>query len=45
MIAGNVVTAEGVEALIQAGADVIKVRRGTGSIYATRVLLGLVCRR
>ncbi len=40
IIAGNVVTAEGVEALIQAGADVIKVGVGAGSICTTRVVSG-----
>lgn len=38
--AGNVVTAEGVEALIAAGADVIKVGVGAGSICTTRVISG-----
>jgi IMP dehydrogenase len=40
VIAGNVVTAEGTEALIQAGADVIKVGVGAGSICTTRVISG-----
>ena len=35
VIAGNLVTAEGTEALIQAGADVIKVGVGAGSICTT----------
>jgi len=38
--AGNVVTAEGVEALITVGADVIKVGVGAGSICTTRVISG-----
>ena len=38
--AGNVVTAEGTEALIAAGADVIKVGVGAGSICTTRVISG-----
>lgn len=38
--AGNVVTAEGTEALIQAGADVIKVGVGAGSICTTRIISG-----
>ena len=40
IIAGNLVTAEGTEALIQAGADVIKVGVGAGSICTTRVISG-----
>ena len=38
--AGNVVTAEGVEALARAGADAIKVGVGAGSICTTRVVSG-----
>ena len=38
--AGNVVTAEGVEALAKAGADAIKVGVGAGSICTTRVVSG-----
>jgi IMP dehydrogenase len=40
VIAGNVVTAEGAEALIASGADVIKVGVGAGSICTTRVISG-----
>ena len=40
VIAGNVVTAEGTEALIRAGADVVKVGVGAGSICTTRVISG-----
>ncbi len=40
VIAGNVVTAEGSEALIDAGAAVIKVGVGAGSICTTRVISG-----
>jgi IMP dehydrogenase len=40
IIAGNVVTAAGTEALITAGADVIKVGVGAGSICTTRVISG-----
>jgi IMP dehydrogenase len=38
--AGNVVTAEGVEALAKAGADAIKVGVGAGSICTTRIISG-----
>jgi IMP dehydrogenase len=40
VVAGNVVTAEGAEALIRSGADVIKVGVGAGSICTTRVISG-----
>jgi len=40
VIAGNVVTAEGAEALIEAGADGVKVGVGAGSICTTRVISG-----
>lgn len=40
VIAGNVVTEEGTEALIEAGADAIKVGVGAGSICTTRVVSG-----
>jgi IMP dehydrogenase len=40
ILAGNVVTAEGVEALARAGADAIKVGVGAGSICTTRVVAG-----
>ncbi len=40
ILAGNVVTAEGVEALAKAGADAIKVGVGAGSICTTRVIAG-----
>ena len=38
--AGNVVTAEGVEALSKVGADAVKVGVGAGSICTTRVVSG-----
>ncbi len=38
--AGNVVTEEGVEALVKAGADAVKVGVGAGSICTTRVVSG-----
>jgi IMP dehydrogenase len=40
VFAGNVVTAEGTESLIKAGADAIKVGVGAGSICTTRVISG-----
>ena len=40
LIAGNVVTAEGTEALIKAGVDVVKVGIGAGSICTTRIISG-----
>jgi IMP dehydrogenase len=40
VIAGNVVTPEGVEALCGAGADAVKVGVGAGSICTTRVVAG-----
>ena len=40
VIAGNVVTADGAEALIRSGADAIKVGVGAGSICTTRVISG-----
>ncbi len=41
LIAGNIATAEGAEALIKAGADGIKVGVGPGSICTTRVVAGV----
>lgn len=40
VIAGNVATAEGTQALIEAGADAIKVGVGPGSICTTRITTG-----
>jgi IMP dehydrogenase len=40
LIAGNVATREGSKALIDAGADVVKVGIGPGSICTTRVVTG-----
>ena len=40
VIAGNVVTAEGVDALVKAGANGIKIGVGAGSICTTRVISG-----
>jgi IMP dehydrogenase len=41
LIAGNVATKEGTEALIDAGADAIKVGIGPGAICTTRVVAGI----
>ncbi|ACL70793.1 inosine-5'-monophosphate dehydrogenase [Halothermothrix orenii H 168] len=41
VIAGNVATAEATEDLIKAGADVVKVGVGPGSICTTRVIAGV----
>ena len=41
VIAGNVATAEGARALLEAGADAIKVGIGPGSICTTRVVAGV----
>jgi IMP dehydrogenase len=38
--AGNVVTSEGVDALVTAGADAVKVGVGAGSICTTRIVSG-----
>jgi len=40
ILAGNVVTAEGVQVLTEAGADVVKVGVGAGSICTTRIVSG-----
>ena len=40
LIAGNVATGEGTKALIEAGADAVKVGIGPGSICTTRVVTG-----
>ena len=41
IIAGNVATAEGTKALIEAGVDCVKVGIGPGSICTTRVVAGV----
>ncbi len=41
VVAGNVATAEGTQALIDAGADVVKVGIGPGSICTTRIVAGI----
>src|SRR5258708_2250335 len=41
VIAGNIATAEGARALVEAGADAVKVGIGPGSICTTRVISGV----
>ena len=41
LIAGNIATAEGTKAIIDAGADCVKVGIGPGSICTTRVIAGI----
>jgi IMP dehydrogenase len=41
VIAGNIATAEGAQALIEAGADAVKVGIGPGSICTTRIVSGV----
>lgn len=41
VIAGNVATGEAVEALVEAGADAVKVGIGPGSICTTRIVAGV----
>ena len=41
IVAGNIATAEGAEALIEAGADAVKVGIGPGSICTTRMVAGV----
>jgi IMP dehydrogenase len=41
LVAGNVVTADATKALMEAGADVVKVGIGPGSICTTRIVAGI----
>lgn len=41
VVAGNVVTPEATEALVEAGADAVKVGVGPGSICTTRIITGV----
>jgi len=41
LIAGNIATADAAEALIEAGADAVKVGVGPGSICTTRIVAGI----
>ena len=41
LVAGNVATAEATEALVEAGADAVKVGIGPGSICTTRMIAGV----
>ena len=41
IVAGNVVTAEGVKDLIEAGADIVKVGVGPGAMCTTRMQTGV----
>jgi len=41
VIAGNIATAEGCEALIKAGSDGVKIGVGPGSICTTRIIAGI----
>ncbi len=40
VVGGNVVTREGVDALVEAGSDIVKVGVGAGSICTTRIVSG-----
>ncbi|HVM19210.1 MAG TPA: GuaB1 family IMP dehydrogenase-related protein [Egibacteraceae bacterium] len=41
LVAGNVVTADGVAALVEAGADIVKVGVGPGAMCTTRMMTGV----
>src|SRR5690606_24530195 len=41
VVAGNIATAEAAKALVEAGADAVKVGIGPGSICTTRVIAGV----
>ena len=41
VVAGNVVSAEGVRDLVEAGADIVKVGVGPGAMCTTRMMTGV----
>src|SRR3712207_7452061 len=41
VVAGNVVSAEGTRALVEAGADIVKVGVGPGAMCTTRMMTGV----
>src|SRR5690606_25195549 len=41
IVAGNIATAEAVKALVDAGADAVKIGIGPGSICTTRIVAGV----
>ena len=41
MIGGNIATAAGARALVEAGADAVKIGIGPGSICTTRIVAGV----
>ena len=41
MVAGNVVAADGTRALVEAGADIVKVGVGPGAMCTTRMMTGV----
>ena len=45
VMAGNIATGDGAKRLIAAGADILRVGMGPGSICTTRIITGMGCRR